>query len=182
MSVGLSLRHQGVCTLALAVLQGLMLVGTARAICYSTPHAALDAVASASLSSSTSGADGYRVMRIESDPILHQRWALIGSCSHPEWPAVALLLARPDLPLSSTVTQQWKGSVQAATVVRAGETVQLWSQGDVMRIEVAGVSEENGGLGASIRVRLLRGNLEDPSVPSEFTGIIRGPSSVEIQP
>jgi Chaperone for flagella basal body P-ring formation len=181
MSVGLSLRSQGVCTLALAVLQGLMLVGTARAICYSTPHAALDAVASASLSSSTSGANGYRVTRIEADPILHQRWALIGSCSHPEWPAVALLLPGAD-PLSSTVTQLWKGSVQAATVVRAGETVQLWSQGDVMRIEVAGVSEENGGLGASIRVRLLRGNSEDPSVPSEFTGIVRGPSSVEIQP
>jgi hypothetical protein len=67
-------------------------------------------------------------------------------------------------------------------VVHAGDIVRLWKQEDLLRIEVAGVSEETGGLGKIIRVRLLRRNADDQAIQERFSGIVRGPSDVEMQP
>ena len=55
---------------------------------------------------------------------------------------------------------------KTAPVVRAGDIVRLWRQESSLRIEVAGVSEESGGLGKTIRVRLLRRNTDDQSMPA----------------
>jgi hypothetical protein len=55
-------------------------------------------------------------------------------------------------------------------------------QEGVLRIEAAGVSEESGGLGKTIRVRLLRRNTDDQSIAKQFSGVIRGPLDVEMQP
>jgi hypothetical protein len=44
------------------------------------------------------------------------------------------------------------------------------------------VSEESGGLGKTIRVRLLRRNADDQVIQERFSGIVRGPSDVEMQP
>ena len=72
--------------------------------------------------------------------------------------------------------------ISTAPVVRAGDIVRLWRQESFLRIEVAGMSEESGGLGKTIRVRLLRRNTDDQSIPEQFSGVIRGPSDVEMQP
>jgi flagella basal body P-ring formation protein FlgA len=74
------------------------------------------------------------------------------------------------------------GSVRSIPVVHAGDIVRLWKQEDILRIEVAGVSEESGGLGKTIRVRLLRQNTDSQVIPEQFFGIVRGPSDVEMQP
>jgi hypothetical protein len=60
--------------------------------------------------------------------------------------------------------------------------VRLWKQEDLLRIEVAGVSEESAGLGQTVRVRLLRGNTDDQSISEHFSGVVRGPSNVEMLP
>jgi hypothetical protein len=67
-------------------------------------------------------------------------------------------------------------------VVHAGDVVRLWRREDLLRIEVTGVAEESGGVGKKIRVRLLRRNTDGPSKEEQFTGIIRGPSDVEMLP
>jgi hypothetical protein len=66
--------------------------------------------------------------------------------------------------------------------VRAGDIVMLWKQENLLRIEVTGISEESGSLGKTIRVRLLRRTTDDQFAQEQFSGIIRGPSDVEMQP
>jgi Chaperone for flagella basal body P-ring formation len=177
----LSLRCRLVSTIVVAVLHGLIFSSAAHGICYSTPDAAMGAINSSADSSLSLAEYGYRVIRIETDPILHQRWATIGRCGHPEWPSVALLMQGPN-PLTPVGGRADGGFARGVPVVRAGETVQLWRQEELLRIEVAGVSEDNGGVGSIIRVRLLHGNPDEPAAHAEFTGVVRGASSVEIQP
>ena len=66
--------------------------------------------------------------------------------------------------------------------MRAGDIVRLWWQENLLRIEVAGVSEESGGLGKTICVRLLRTNTDAQLIPKHYFGVIRGLSDVEMQP
>jgi hypothetical protein len=166
--------------ICLLALHGAFADSSTLAICYSTPRAAIDAVVASSPVSSVLENGGYRVTKIQSDPVLGQRWAVVASCEHPEWPEFAL----PTNGASSFVTTARSAAKRANTapMIRAGDIIQLWKQEDLLRIEVAGISEENGDLGKSIRVRLLRGSADDQSIPERFSGIVRGPSNVEIRP
>ena len=148
--------------------------------CYSSPNRAVEALTVESSVSSTVKNYGYRVTRIAPDQILGKRWAIVVRCGHPEWPEVALQTSVT----GSMIVAPMKSSLgeSAPPVVRAGDIVRLWKQESSLRIEVAGVSEESGALGQTIRVRLLRRNTEDQSIPEQFFGIIRGPSDVEMKP
>ena len=161
-------------------LYGICLANTALAACYRTP---LMAVTPDSLTSPSpiSRIGGYRVERIQSDPVLRQTWAMVIRCDHPEWPAVALPLRYSIL--QSLLREQEGGKyIPTSVVIRAGEIVRLWSQEISSRIEVTGISEGNGRLGDLIKVRLLRRNTDDQSIEEQFSGIVRGPSDVEIKP
>ena len=164
-------------------LQGVSLGSSATMACYSTPRMAVDSTDPSSSSSPATKDGGYRVTKIELDPVLGRRWALIARCSHPDWPVFSLpangvgSLAAPREPARSLGED-----LKTSPVVRAGDIVRLWRQEHLLRIEVAGVSEESGGLGMTIRVRLLRRNTDDQSMPAQFSGIVRGPSDVEMQP
>jgi hypothetical protein len=175
------LRYVGIATLL--ALQGMSMLSSSRAECYTTPRAALDALIANSSFSPTLKSDGYRVTKIESDQVLGQRWVMIARCGHPEWPVVALPTNGASLP---ALPQESKRSVsenlRTAPVIRAGDVVRLWKQESLLRIEVAGVSEESGGLGKTIRVRLLHRSTDDQSIPEQFAGVIRGPANVEMQP
>lgn len=171
-----------VVAIALFALPGLSLIGSAHAACYSTPRSAVDALASNSSVSRDSANAGYRVSGIKSDPVLGLRWAMIARCDHPEWPAVALSTNTTRSMPAHQSEQSSTSNIGAGPLVRAGEIVRLWTQESLMRIEVVGVSEENGGLGKTIRVRLLRRSTDGQSIPEQFSGIVRGPSDVEIQP
>jgi Chaperone for flagella basal body P-ring formation len=150
------------------------------AICYDTPRAAIEAIDAKSLFSQTVESRGYRVMKIQSDPLIGKRWAMIADCGHPEWPAFALGIGSFVTPkdMNRTLAELLK----PVPVVHAGDVVRLWRQEKALRIEVAGISEESGGLGSTIRVRRLRSSAEDQSTQQQFSGIVRGPSNVEIQP
>jgi hypothetical protein len=170
------LRYFGI---ALFTLQGMSMLSSSQAECYSTPRTALDALVANSSFSPTSKDNGYRVTRIESDKVLvGQRWAMIVRCGHPEFPVFAL----PANGTSSFASPSVADGPRVAPVVRAGDVVRLWRQESFLRIEVAGVSEESGGLGKTIRVRLLHRSTGDQSIPEQFSGVIRGPLDVEMQP
>jgi hypothetical protein len=157
------------------------LANSALAACYNTPTTAIDA-GSLTSSSSLSESGGYRVERIQSDPVLRQTWAMVIRCDHPEWPAVALPLRDSSLPLRLREHESAK-NIPASVVIRAGEIVRLWRQETSLRIEVAGISEGNGALGDHIKVRLLRRNTVDgQSIEEQLSGIVRGPSDVEMKP
>jgi Chaperone for flagella basal body P-ring formation len=165
---------------SILALYGICLANTALAVCYSTP---LTAITTGSLTSSASISEGggYRVERIKSDPVLKQTWALVSRCDHPEWPTIALPLRDSILPLRLREQERAK-DIQESVVVHAGEIVRLWKQETSLRIEVPGISEGNGGLGDLIKVRLLRRNTDDHSIDEQFSGIVRGPSDVEMKP
>ena len=165
---------------SILALYGICLANTALAVCYSTPFTAIT-TGSLTSSSSISEGGGYRVERIKSDPVLKQTWALVSRCDHPEWPTVALPLRDSILPLQLREQERAK-DIQESVVVHAGEIVRLWRQETSLRIEVAGISEGNGGLGDLIKVRLLRRNTDDHSIDEQFSGIVRGPSDVEMKP
>jgi hypothetical protein len=178
-SLSSQFRYLGL--ISLAALQGVFVASLARATCYDTPHTAINADATSSLFLPVVKNGGYKVTKIQSDPVLGQKWAVIASCDHPEWPAFALRANEGSLLRMSQETAR-PLTLSAAPVVRAGEIVRLWKQENLLRIEAAGVSEENGGLGKTIRVRLLRRNMDDQSIPEQLAGIVRGPSNVEILP
>jgi Chaperone for flagella basal body P-ring formation len=181
----MSYRHCSLFGYSLRWLSILSMAGlvSAQAVCYNTPIAAAGSMKpGASLPSLTEG--GYRVTSIQLDPILGKRWAMIASCDHPERPAFSLLTEESDssehilLRDSQTVPD----NAQVIPVVHAGDTVRLWRQEAFLRIELAGVAEENGTLGKLIKVRLLRRNTDDQSTRAEFAGVVRGKSDVEMQP
>jgi hypothetical protein len=159
---------------------GLFATGVARGACYSTPDAAIEAVKPGSSLSPVSDGRGYRVTGIQSDPVLGHRWAMIASCDHPGWPVFSLRVHANDLVATPLKTHEEGLSVGA--VVHVGDIVRLWKQEDFLRIEVAGVSEDNGGLGKTIRVRLLRRDTDEQMTQEQMSGIVRGPLDVEMQP
>lgn len=175
------LKYAG--TISLFALQGVYMASSSLAVCYSTPRLAVDSIVISSSAPPVSKNDGYRVTRIESDPVLGQIWAMIASCGHPEWPAFGFATNGA---VSSTAPQEAERSlaqaVRTVPVVRAGDVVRLWKQEKLLRIEVSGVSEESGGLGKTVRVRLLYRNTDNQSIPEQLSGIVRGPSDVEMQP
>jgi hypothetical protein len=164
------------------MLQGMSMTSWSRAACYSTPRAAIDALIANSSFSPLLENDGYRVTRIQADQVLGRRWAMISRCDHPEWPVLALPANEASsLPSTREMESAVTSGFRTDPLVRAGDVVRLWKQEGVLRIEVPGISEESGGLGKTIRVRLLRRNTDDLSIPKQFSGVIRGPLDVEMQ-
>jgi hypothetical protein len=175
------LRYAGIA--ALLVAQGMSMLSSSRAECYTTPRTALDALVANSSFSTTLRNDGYRVTRIESDRVLGRRWAMVARCGHSEWPVFALPANGESLPTSpKEAKRSVSENLETVPVIRAGDVVRLWRQENLLRIEVAGVSEESGGLGKTIRVRLLHRGTDDQSIRQKFSGVVRGPANVEMQP
>jgi hypothetical protein len=162
------------CLRCAGLLSALTLAGPAQAICYSTPRLAIDSALSSGASSPAATAGGYRVVSVQSDPVLRQRWAMVVNCAHPEWPAIAMQ-ARDD----DSLKAMQPIAPQSAIVVHIGDIVRLWRQESLSRVEVAGVSEGSGAIGETIRVRLLHSSSEEQ--PRQLLGVVRGPSDVEMR-
>jgi Chaperone for flagella basal body P-ring formation len=180
-----SLRSWGghaLCWISVLSLSAAAATGSARTACYSTPSAAMDSVKPGSSSSPVSEGGGYRVTGGQSDPVLGGNWAIVASCDHTDWPVLAIRTFGSDLVIPSVAGQMRVMGVGPIPVVHAGDVVRLWKKEDLLRIEVAGIAEESGGLGKTIRVRLLRRNADDQVNQERFSGIVRGPSDVEMQP
>ena len=180
-----SLRYlptQCVWFLSVVLLRGVALNDTASAMCYPTPRSAVDGIVTNHSADEAASDSGYRVAKVQADSVLGIRWAFISSCAHPEWPQ--LVLSAPGAPLTPSSGVAKRASVANSApsiVVHPGDIVRLWKEEGLLRIDVAGVSEESGGVGKTIRVRLLPVKSESPSSPEEFFGVVRGPLNVEIQ-
>lgn len=165
------------CWIAILSLQGAAFV-SAETMCAGTPAAAIESLGAGSVAMPEG--ESYRVASIHWDPVLRQNWAMIARCDHPEWPKFSLRAGEKNTASARPVAQVREERRPAVPVVRAGDVVRLWRQDDLLRIEVTGVAEESGSLGKMIRVRLLRRNTDVPSAEKQFTGIVRGPSDVEM--
>src|SRR5665213_2222820 len=164
------------CALAIASLQG---ITTFAAVCARTPADAVRLAGTKTGPSAMPEDKGYRVASVRWDPIMQQSWATIVSCDHPEWPGVSLRTAESSDAQRGLNTQ---ARVDRSPVIRAGDVVELWRQEDLLRIEVSGVAEQNGSIGETIRVRLLRRAGSNQSVEAQFSAVVRGRADVEMQP
>jgi hypothetical protein len=151
----------------------------ASGVCASTPVAAVN-LSETGGGQALQGGDGYRVTSVRWDPLLRHGWAMVARCGHPEWPEVALPTRLSSLALKLEGGTASIGVVDVPLVVRAGDTVRLWRRENKLRIEVAAVAEESGGLGKSIRVRLVRAGMEGQA-ERQMVGVVRGPADVEMQ-
>jgi hypothetical protein len=182
MDISFRLQPRHIVTVFLLLLRLTFGSRVAQAICYDTPRSAINAVRSSSSISPVSKNWGYRVLKIQSDLVLRQRWAIISNCSHPEWPELALPLTGNDpIDLPQEIVTSSVTDAKTTSIVHAGDVVQLWRQEDSLRIEIPGISEETGDLGKTIRVRLLHRSTDNQSAPEHFYGVVRGRFSVEIQ-
>jgi Chaperone for flagella basal body P-ring formation len=178
----LSRVGHSLCLLSVFSVHGVAAAGSARTACYSTPSAAIDSTKPGSSPPQVSQSGGYRVTGVQSDPVLGRDWAIVASCDHTEWPVLAVQTSGSDLVAPLRTNQMLVAGIRSVPVVHAGDIVRLWKQEDQLRIEVVGVSEENGSLGKTIWVRLLRQNTDNQATQQRFSGIVRGPSDVEMQP
>lgn len=152
---------------------------SASALCAQTPAAALK-LAQGKIVPATEGR-GYRVIGTSWDPVLRQNRATVENCEHPEWPALSISTGTASQPISLPISLQ-QPMQHTTPIVHAGEVVRLWRHENMLRIETTGIAEQSGGIGAIIRVRLLRANTGEASPEKEISGIVHGPQSVEMQP
>lgn len=172
-------RHVGVISLLLGIISA---ATCGWSVCYDSTHPKVDTVGASSLFASPLVNGSYAVVKIRSDSVLGQRWAIISNCSHAEWPEFALPVnGKSSVNLPQKMSTLSIDSSKVASVVRAGDIVQLWREENLVRFEIPGISEESGELGKTIRVRLLHRNPDDQSTPEYLSGVVRGPANVEIQ-
>jgi hypothetical protein len=149
------------------------------AACYPTPQAAIDRALSGSVIDPGSEGTGYTLVRIKRDPMLGRSWAVVARCSHPEWSTQAFpVFNLPSVEISPALS----GSTHSSILIHAGDTVRFSRREALLQIEVAGISEDSGSLGGTVRVRISHMSADNPSAAEELTGIVRGPSDVEMKP
>ncbi len=150
-----------------------------RAACYRTPQAAIDRALTDAVMNAEADATGYKLVRIKRDPMLGRSWAVVARCSHPEWATQAF----PVFHLSSMeISPALSGTIHSSVLIHAGDPVRFSRHEALLQIEVAGISEESGSLGGTVRVRISHTSADNPSAAEELTGIVRGPSEVEMKP
>ena len=149
--------------------------------CASTPAAALLTVRPGSEAVATMS--GYRVSALRWDPLLRQSWAVVASCDHPERLPRMLLTDMPAPHTPAHFTLAAARSYAVLPIVRAGDVVRLWRRDRFAHIEMLGTSEENGGVGSRVRIRLPASRDLDGQVgPTQYlAGVVRGTADVEME-
>ena len=146
---------------------------------------------------------GYRVRAVRWDPLQRQSWAVVESCGHPELATMAVLTklqgpftaarseaaavppmaVAPVAAVGETVSAAVIRANAAIVLVKAGDAVRLWKADERAHIELMGTAEENGVVGAKVRVRLATAKEADGTTgpPQFLAGVVRGPADVEIE-
>lgn len=160
------------------------MAATLETTCVRTPAMALRVITNENAGGTIlSSTEGYRITAIRRDRLLHQRWAMVASCGHPERPLIVMPLPEQKMgaALASRSNPADNPRSDPFPIVHSGDLVQLLAREKTLRMEIAGRAEQSGALGAKVRVRLLR-SWFDIGREQTFVGIVRGPGKIEIQP
>jgi hypothetical protein len=130
------------------------------------------------------GANGYRVFATRWDVVLGIGLELRQDCAHPEWPARMVVIGSTGTALTarnvSLGTNEAAPSVQPL-LVHAGDRVRLWSQDEMVRIEMSGVVEQSARSGERVVVQITRQNDESGTTVERIAGTVRGAGDVEME-
>jgi len=129
-------------------------------------------------------AQGWVLRGVHWDPILRNAWEVFADPAHPERPTVAVLADGPRQELARSAAEEHARAVAAAVpVVRIGDRVVLWSTEKNIRLQLAAVAEENGALGAHIRLRIPGAAWDNGSNSQQSVrGVVRSATDVEMEP
>lgn len=138
-------------------------------------------LANAQLGAAARSSDTLRIW----DRTSGKMWGVITDCRHPERPSRmlpldAIRISQGEATPSHEIQSNCSNS--SAIVVNAGDEIDLWSSDGNSHVQLRGISEQAGSLGQRIRVRCLLRQSSGASMTQILFGIVRGPSSVEIQP
>lgn len=136
----------------------------------------------------TCGTDGYRTVARSWDAVLKREWESRQECAHPERPLRLVAINYED---SGSAKQSYRSgyeSVPAAThmlveplLVKAGDTVRLWMQGTVVRIEMSGVAERSASQGERVIVQVTRHDDDAGLTVEHIAGTVSGAGEVEME-
>ena len=144
-------------------------VGAAQQVCY---HSATEAVAAKGIEDG----QGFRLESMRADAFSQGGWALVRSCSHPEWPGQMVRVAGAFTRVERGIGAAARAVVVSAPLVNAGMRVRVVRVEESVRMELTGVAQANGREGEQIAVRLLAVGDREQFV----TGLVRRDGSVEI--
>ncbi len=137
-------------------------------------------------------ASEYRVRVVRWDPVLRQSWTVLEDKGHPEWPLQGHLTqtAAPVAPGTGSAGPA-AASAQAGAgaapvrptmpVVHYGDQVTLWRTETNVRLQMSAIAEGSGAVGQQVPLRIV-GAGANGSEGFKATGIVRGPSDVEMEP
>jgi hypothetical protein len=125
------------------------------------------------------GANGYRVIASRWDAVLGREWELRQACAHPEWPA--RLIAESGFTSSGAVGLRVTAPPVQPVLVHAGDSVRLWEQNAMVRIEMSGIAEQAARAGERVIVRLTRQTDDGGLAVDRIDGIVRGAGDVEME-
>jgi hypothetical protein len=128
------------------------------------------------------GVDGYRVIASRWDAVLRRGWELRQDCAHPEWPARLVAAATPaSIPVSSASHPAFAVPAIQPLLVHAGDSVRLWEQDAMVRIEMNGVVEQSARAGEQVVVQIIRQTDDGGLTVDRIGGIVRGAGDVEME-
>lgn len=125
------------------------------------------------------GVRGYRVIASRWDSVLRGNWELRQDCAHPEWPARLVVAAMGPLMQRGVVSPARAAQIVQPLLVHAGDTVKLWEQDAMVRIEMSGVVEQSARTGERVVVRVTRQSDESGLTVERIGGVVRGVGVVE---
>ena len=168
-------RMMAVCGLAMVVMGGSKAWGSEPARgCY---RSVTEAVAG----QGTQDGDGYWVESLRLDVLLGRSWATVGRCGHPEWPAMVVASGNARVAVG-TPSGSPSAAVSVALAVRAGAAVTVVRNEEAVRMEMAGVAQQSGGVGERIRVRVVRVS-DEAGAPEEFVeAVVKSADVLEMEP
>jgi hypothetical protein len=165
--------------LSAVLLTGMLLAGGAAA----RPGTAVAQESAAAAVQAGCGAQGYRVVARWWDVVLGRDWELRQECAHPEWPARSVAAGSGSVGLmarnGAVRTKEVAQTVQPL-LVHAGDRVRLWSQDEMVRIEMSGVVEQSAHGGDRVVVQIARQNEDAGMTVERIDGVVRGAGDVEM--
>jgi hypothetical protein len=118
------------------------------------------------------------------DVLLGRSLELRQDCVHPEWPVLVAAIGSTSVGLMARNVSARLNEVAPAIqplLVHAGERVRLWSQDEMVRIEMSGVAEQSARAGDRVMVQVTRQNDESGTTVESIAGTVRGAGDVEME-
>ncbi|MCU1321552.1 MAG: hypothetical protein JWM43_1201 [Acidobacteriaceae bacterium] len=120
------------------------------------------------------------VVSVQKDVVLGSRWGVTVRCDHPEWPARMAVVPAEAGGVAEVLMRVAPAVPELVVRVRVGESVRLWQEDAMARIEMFGTAEESGAEGARVRVRFVRKASDGGDAKGSVVGVVRGVGSVEM--